>query len=135
MDAFGLRAVFSVLLPASNTVVEPDMAALRPAGVTNQSYRFPFPGLPNTVEDLIDLMRPTLDLALACEPDRIVVAYTPEYMAESVTASRRLPCLHRGRDRPSGDDGFGRGGHGAEYPWRAEDRARHTFSTGGQPQS
>jgi maleate isomerase len=82
--------VFSVLLPASNAVVESDMAALRPAGVTNQSYRFPFPGLPDTVEDLIDLMRPTLDLALACQPDRIVVAYTPEYMAESVTASRRL---------------------------------------------
>ncbi len=66
------------------------MAALRPAGVTNQSYRFPFSGSPDTVEGLIDLMRPTLDLALACQPDRIVVAYTPEYMAGSVTASRRL---------------------------------------------
>lgn len=82
--------MFSVLLPASNAVVEPDMAALRPAGVTNQSYRFPFPGLPDTVENLIDLMRPTLDLALACQPDRIVVAYTPEYMPGGVTASRRL---------------------------------------------
>ena len=45
------------MLPATNAVVEPDMAALRPAGVTNQSYRFPFPGLPDTFEDLIDLMR------------------------------------------------------------------------------
>ena len=66
------------------------MAALCPRGVTNQSYRFPFPDPPETVEGLIDLMRPTLDLALACEPDRIVVAYTPEYMASSVTASQRL---------------------------------------------
>ena len=86
----GSRAVFSVLLPAANAVVQPDMEALSPAGVTNQSYRFPFPDMPDTVEGLIDLMRPTLDLALACEPDRIVLAYTPEYMAESVTASRRL---------------------------------------------
>jgi len=66
------------------------MAALRPAGVTNQTYRFPFPGQPDTVEGLIDLMRPTLDLALACEPDRIVLAYTPEYMAGGITASQRL---------------------------------------------
>ena len=89
-DAFGTRAVFAVLLPASNTVVEPDMAALRPTGVTNQTYRFPFPGLPETVEDLIALVRPTVDLALACHPDRIVVAYTPEYMPSGVTASRQL---------------------------------------------
>ena len=31
------------------------MAALRPAGVTNQSYRFPFSDPPTTVEGLIDL--------------------------------------------------------------------------------
>ena len=69
------------------------MAALCTAGVTNQSYRFPFPGPPDTVEGLIDLMRPTLDLAMACQPDRIVVAYTPEYMASSVTASDRLSAF------------------------------------------
>lgn len=89
-DAFGFRAVFSILLPATNAVVEPDMAALRPPGVTNQTYRFPFPGLPDTVEGLTDLMRPTLDLALACEPDRVVVGYTPEYMPDGVTAASRL---------------------------------------------
>ncbi len=65
-DALGLRAVFSVLLPATNVMVEPDMAVLRPAGVTNQTYRFPFPSMPETVEGLIELMRPTLDMALAC---------------------------------------------------------------------
>jgi maleate isomerase len=92
-DTFGFRAVFSVLLPATNAVVEPDMAELRPPGVTNQTYRFPFPGLPDTVEDLMDLMRPTLDMALACEPDRVVVGYTPEYMADGVTAASRLRCF------------------------------------------
>ena len=89
-DALGSRAVFSVLMPATNAVVEPDMASLRPTGVTNQTYRFPFPALPDTVEGLMDLMRPTLDLALACEPDRIVVAYTLEYMPDGVTAAPRL---------------------------------------------
>lgn len=50
----------------------------------------PFPGLPDTIEDLIDLMRPTVDMGLACEPDRIVVGYTPEYMADGVNAVSRL---------------------------------------------
>lgn len=89
-DAFGVRAVLSVLLPATNAVVEPDMAALRPAGVTNQSYRFPFPGLPDTVEDMLELVGPALDMALACEPDRIVVAYSPEYMADGINAASQL---------------------------------------------
>jgi len=89
-DAFGVRAVLSVLLPATNAVVEPDMAALRPPGVTNQSYRFPFPGLPDTVEDLLELVGPALEMALACEPDRIVVAYSPEYMADGIDAALQL---------------------------------------------
>lgn len=89
-DAFGHRAVFSVLLPATNAVVEPDMAALRPDGVTNQTCRFPFPGLPGSIEALLDLMQPALDLALACEPDRIVVAYSPEYMSNGIEAVAQL---------------------------------------------
>lgn len=89
-DAFGDRAVFSVVLPVTNAVVEPDMAGLRPPGVTNQTFRFPFPGLPDTVEGLMDLMGPTLDTVNACEPDRVVVAYTPEYMDDGVTAAAQL---------------------------------------------
>jgi len=89
-DALGDRAVFSVVLPVTNVVVEPDMAGLRPRGVTNQTFRFPFPGLPDTVEALTDLLGPTLDTVNACEPDRVVVAYTPEYMDNGLTAASRL---------------------------------------------
>ncbi len=89
-DAFGYRAVFSVLLPATNAVMEPDMAALRPHDVTNQSYRFPFPGLPGDVKDLSQLMESTQEIVLACEPDRIVVAYSPEYMSDGVNAASQL---------------------------------------------
>jgi maleate cis-trans isomerase len=53
-DAFGDRAVFSVVLPVTNAVVEPDMAGVRPPGVTNQTFRFPFPGLPDTVGALTE---------------------------------------------------------------------------------
>lgn len=89
-DAFGDRAVFSVVLPVTNVVVKPDMADLRPRGVTNQTFRFPFPGLPDTVEALMELMGPTLDTVKACEPDRVVVACTPEHMADGLAAAAQL---------------------------------------------
>jgi maleate isomerase len=42
-DALGTRAVLAVLVPATNTMVEPDLASLQPPGVTNHTFRFPFP--------------------------------------------------------------------------------------------
>ena len=90
-DALGQRAVFSVVLPATNSVVEPDMAAERPPGVSNQTFRFPFPAIPDSLDDLMDLMRPTGTLALDCQPDRIVVGYTAEYLADGIAAANRLP--------------------------------------------
>ena len=89
-DALGQRAVFSVILPATNSIVEPDMAAQRPPGVSNQTFRFPFPGRPESLDDLMDLMRPTIALALACQPDRIVVGYTTEYLSDGIAAASRL---------------------------------------------
>lgn len=89
-DAFGDRAVFSVVLPVTNAMVEPDMADLRPRGVTNQTFRFPFPGLPDTVEALMELLGATLDTVSSCGPDRVVVAYTPEYMADGVEVTAQL---------------------------------------------
>ncbi len=89
-DAIGQRAVFSVILPATNSIVEPDMATQRPPGVSNQTFRFPFPGRPDSLDDLMELMRPTVTLALDCQPDRIVVGYTTEYLSDGNTAASRL---------------------------------------------
>jgi maleate cis-trans isomerase len=99
-DAFGNRAVLAVLVPVTNVVVEPDIASLRPPGVTNQTMRFPFPRLPDTIEELTELMGPTLDRVDACGPDRVVIAYTPEYMANGVAAASQL---RGGQDPASGD--------------------------------
>ena len=89
-DALGQRAVFSVVLPATNSIVEPDMAAMCPLGVSNQTFRFPFPARPDNLDDLMDLMRPTVELALDCQPDRIVVGYTTEFLPDGITAASRL---------------------------------------------
>jgi maleate isomerase len=42
-------------------------------------------------------MRPTLDMVLACEPDRIVVAYSPEYMNDGVHAASQLRRIFEDR--------------------------------------
>ncbi len=89
-DALGLRAVFSVVLPATNSIAEPDMAAQRPPGVSNQTFRFPLPGRPDNLDTLLELMRPTVALALDCQPDRIVVGYTAEFLPGGVTVASRL---------------------------------------------
>jgi maleate isomerase len=92
-DALGTRAVFAVVLPATNSMVEPDLASLRPPGVTHQSFRFPFPALPAEVEGLVALMAPTLERCKACEPDRVVLGYSPEYMDEPLAVAARLRQL------------------------------------------
>ena len=89
-DALGLRAVFSVVLPATNSIAEPEMAAQRPPGVSNQTFRFPLPGRPDNLDTLLELMRPTVALALDCRPDRIVVGYTSEFLPDGITAASRL---------------------------------------------
>ena len=54
-DALGTRAVLAVLVPSTNTMVEPDLASLQPPGVTNHTFRFPFPELPASPERLLAL--------------------------------------------------------------------------------
>ena len=89
-DALGTRAVLAVLVPATNTMVEPDLASLQPPGVTNHTFRFPFPELPATPERLLELMEPAIATMLACEPDHLVLGYSPEYMPEAAGVAQQL---------------------------------------------
>ena len=89
-DALGTRAVLAVLVPATNTMVEPDLASLQPPGVTNHTFRFPFPELPATPERLLELMEPAIALMQACEPDHLVLGYSPEYMPAAAGVAQRL---------------------------------------------
>jgi maleate isomerase len=95
-DALGQRAVFAVVLPATNTIVEPDLAALRPPGVSNQTFRFPFPGRPDSLGALIDLMGPTIAFALDCRPDRVVVGFSAEFLPDGIEVASRLRALVEG---------------------------------------
>jgi maleate isomerase len=72
-DTLGNRAVIGVMTPALNTVVQPELEAMRLAGVTNQMQRFRLGGdaisddLPEECEKLMD-----------CKPAVIAVGLTTD---------------------------------------------------------
>ena len=81
VDALGWRKVFAVIGPSTNTIVQPDMEAMRPAGVTNH-YRDIFVEDPEALSDeafmagaqkISDGMKEALSTALTCRPDYLVL--------------------------------------------------------------
>ena len=87
-DYLGNRLVLGVLIPAVNTVVQPEFDALRPPGVTNHTGRFSLPNVLMYDLDSVDeavaavasAITPAVDTILACEPDAIALAYSTEYL-------------------------------------------------------
>ena len=80
-DVLGWRKVFAVIGPSTNTVVQPDMEAMRPAGVTNQ-YRDIYVENPKALSDADFMagaakisagMKDALRTALTCAPDYLVL--------------------------------------------------------------
>jgi maleate isomerase len=80
-DVLGPRRVFAVIGPSTNTIVQPDMELMRPAGVTNQ-YRDIFVEDPLALSDeafnqgaakISAGMREALSTAVTCRPDYLVL--------------------------------------------------------------
>ena len=80
-DILGWRKVFAVIGPSTNTVVQPEMEAMRPTGVTNQ-YRDIYVENPAALSDadfmagaakISDGMRDALRTAVTCAPDHLVL--------------------------------------------------------------
>ena len=80
-DVLGWRKVFAVIGPSTNTVVQPDMEALRPPGVTNQ-YRDIYVENPRALSDadfmagaarISEGMQDALRTAMTCAPDYLVL--------------------------------------------------------------
>lgn len=72
-DTLAPRAVIGVMTPAMNTVVQPELEGLRPAGVTNQMQRFRTGG-DNVSDDIVDRGLELLD----CAPAAIAVGLTSD---------------------------------------------------------
>jgi len=72
-DSLGWRAKFAVLAPSTNTSVQPEFDAMRPAGVTNHHSRLVIPDSRVTddasflamMDNIRAALMPALDAALA----------------------------------------------------------------------
>lgn len=75
-DTLAFRAKVAVVVPATNTVVQPEMEAMRPAGVTNHVTRMQLPPRPyddqeaygRALETEEGNLEDALRLVLVCEP-------------------------------------------------------------------
>ena len=80
-DALGYRCKFAVVAPSTNTIVQPDMEAFRPKGVTNHFGRIYVPNMPvhNDADfvALVDAIGSTLndavDRCMTCQPDYLIM--------------------------------------------------------------
>jgi maleate isomerase len=96
-DALGNRAKVGILVPATNTIVEPELAAMQPPGVTNHVSR-----MGRIKRDMADLeqyrkvlgssldMEQAIDVLAACEPDVVVHGHSLDSFALGLEGARNL---------------------------------------------
>ncbi len=97
-DSLGWRRKFAVLIPSTNTSVQPEFDAMRPGGITNHVSRIRIPNDPlrndedfrQLVENIAATQLEAVDSAMSCEPDHIVLGISVETFWGGVAASRKL---------------------------------------------
>jgi maleate isomerase len=92
MDTLGYRSKIGIVAPSTNTVVQPELDAMRPVGVTNHFGRIHIPDDPlggdEDFEKLIANIRAQLidaiDRVATCRPDHIVLGMSAETFWEGL---------------------------------------------------
>ena len=98
IDQLGRRAKIGVLVPATNTVAEPECEALRPPGVTNHVSRMAPARRPTTDMEGYrasigrgeDAARDSIDLVVPCEPGSILLGHSIDSFLGGVSGAERL---------------------------------------------
>ncbi|MGI4952784.1 MAG: maleate cis-trans isomerase family protein [Janthinobacterium lividum] len=97
-DTLGSRKVFGVLVPSTNTVVQPEFDAMRPPGVTNHTSRIRIPNVAlasdadfqRLIELIVEAQDEAVDSVMSCEPDHLVLGISAETFWGGAGASRDL---------------------------------------------
>jgi maleate isomerase len=97
-DSLGYRRKFGVVAPSTNTSVQPEYDAMRPAGVTNHFGRIHIPNDPIRNDKDFDLlmvnirssMFQAIDQVMTCEPDYLILGMSSETFWDGLEGSTRL---------------------------------------------
>jgi maleate isomerase len=104
-DAIATRAKIGVVVPATNTVVQPEMEAMRPAGVTNHVTRMRLPPRPyddpaeykKALETEVGELNEALAVLTVCEPHVIAHGHSIHSFrgdgARALAEEQRLEAL------------------------------------------
>src|SRR4030088_1433529 len=109
-DRLGYRLKLGIVIPSTNTIVQPETDAMRPRGVTNHIGRIHIPDLPLTndaeFEQIITAIGPDLfgavDRVMSCKPAHLIMAMSiPSFWggmrgAESLRARLEARAAVRG---------------------------------------
>ena len=95
-DTLGHRAKIGVILPSTNTVVEPEMAAMQPVGVTNHVSRMAIPNMALGTDAAFEVLMEALagsqqaavDGVMSCAPDHLILGLSVETFWDGVEAGR-----------------------------------------------
>ena len=97
-DALGPRLKLAVLVPSTNTVVQPEFDGMRPEGVTNHISRIRIPNLAlasdadfrRLVALIAAAQLEAVDSAMSCEPGHVVLGISVETFWGGLEASGKL---------------------------------------------
>ncbi len=97
-DSLGWRQKFAVLIPSTNTSVQPEFDAMRPVGVTNHVSRIRIPNIAlhndadfnRLIELIAQAQNEAVDAVMSCEPTRLVLGISAETFWDGLAASRQL---------------------------------------------
>jgi maleate isomerase len=96
-DRLGYRLKVAIVIPSTNTIVQPETDAMRPHGVTNHIGRIHIPDLPLTndaeFEQMVNAIGPDLygavDRVMTCKPAHLIMAMSiPTFWGGVAGASR-----------------------------------------------
>lgn len=124
-DTLAPRAVIGVMTPAMNTVVQPELELLRPAGVTNQMQRFRLGGdaisedLPGEAEKLMDCQPAALAIGLTTDAGPGGPAKLQK-RCEEISAALSVPVLNASAADYAGLRALGARRVGIVTPFNAE---------------
>ena len=97
-DRLGYRLKLGIVIPSTNTIVQPETDAMRPRGVTNHIGRIHIPDLPLTndteFEQMVDAIGPDLhgavDRVMTCKPGHLIMAMSIPTFWGGVAGAARL---------------------------------------------
>lgn len=106
-DLLGNRGKIGIVVPSTNTVVQPEMEAMRPAGITNHVGRMAIPnmalGSDADFERLMELLAAAEGAAvegvMSCAPDHLVLGLSAETFWNGIDAARAAVDALRARWR------------------------------------